>query len=145
MPALPGLSLLRLSPSPGTLTILLLVASTIHSKEPPRQENTPDDFLFEFLAQPILTTETTQLEVKAFVQRRIPVMPIVKTVPEWNTFSTTMRQQLLDDVVFRGEAARWRTATTSVEWLATLSSGEDYRIRKLRFEALTGLWIQALL
>lgn len=145
MPALPGLSLLRLSPSSGTITILLLVVSTIHSEEPPRQENTPADFLFEFLAQPILGTETTQLEVKAFVQRRIPVMPVVKTVPEWNAFSTTMRKQLLDNVVFRGEAARWRTATTSVEWLDTLNGGEDYRIRKLRFEALPDLWIPALL
>jgi hypothetical protein len=52
---------------------------------------------------------------------------------------------VLDDVVFRGEAATWRDAPSRVEWLETLDTGPGYHVRKLRFEALPGLWIPALL
>ena len=52
---------------------------------------------------------------------------------------------MLEKVVFRGEAAEWRDADGKVEWLDTIEGGEGYRIKKLRYEALPGLWIPALL
>ena len=52
---------------------------------------------------------------------------------------------MLERIVYRGEAARWRDAETKVEWLDTIEGGPGYRIRKLRYEALPGLWIPALL
>ena len=39
----------------------------------------------------------------------------------------------------------WRDAATKVEWLETIDGGPGYRIRKLRYEALPGLWIPAVL
>src|SRR6185437_6311588 len=56
-----------------------------------------------------------------------------------------MRQETLECVVFRGEAAKWRDAETQVVWLDTIEGGPGYRIKKLRYEALPGLWIPALL
>ncbi len=56
----------------------------------------------------------------------------------------SIRKELLAKVVLRGEAKRWSEAKTGVEWLETLP-GSGYRIRKLRFEAIPGLWIPALL
>src|SRR6185436_5101593 len=56
-----------------------------------------------------------------------------------------LRRETFKRVIFRGEAARWRDAKTKVEWLDTIDGGPGYRIRKLRFEALPGLWIPALL
>ncbi|PHX70279.1 MAG: hypothetical protein CK548_09825, partial [Opitutia bacterium] len=45
-----------------------------------------------------------------------------------------------------GDTARvWRDAKARVEWLDTLPGGPGYTIRKLRYEALPGLWIPALL
>jgi dienelactone hydrolase len=52
---------------------------------------------------------------------------------------------VLDDVVFRGVPASWRDSRRRVEWLDTMEGGPGYRIRKLRYEALPGLWIPALL
>jgi hypothetical protein len=52
---------------------------------------------------------------------------------------------VLDQVVFRGEAAKWRDAAGKVEWLETIEGGEGYKIKKLRYEAVPGLWIPALL
>jgi hypothetical protein len=52
---------------------------------------------------------------------------------------------VLDRVVYRGEAAAWRDADCRVEWLDTIEGGQGYSIRKLRYEALPGLWIPALL
>ena len=52
---------------------------------------------------------------------------------------------MLDKIVFRGQAAEWRGAPAQVEWLDRIDGGEGYSIRKLRYEALPGLWIPALL
>ena len=52
---------------------------------------------------------------------------------------------MLDNVVFRGEAATWRDYAGKVEWLDTIDGGEGYRIKKLRYEALPGLWVPRLL
>lgn len=90
---------------------------------------------------PNLTLEQTQ----AYASARVPAMPEVKTVTEWEALAGKMRQETLDRVVFRGEAARWRDAKTQVVWLDTIEGGPGYRIKKLRYEALPGLWIPALL
>ena len=49
------------------------------------------------------------------------------------------------NVWYRGEAGRWRDAAVKVEWLDRIEGGPGYRIKKLRYEALPGLWIPALL
>ena len=72
-------------------------------------------------------------------------MPVVHSVAEWEKHADRIRKDVLDNVVFRGEAANWRTAKTKVEWLETIDGGPGYKIKKLRYEALPGLWIPALL
>ena len=55
------------------------------------------------------------------------------------------RTAALERAVFRGEAAHWRTLPTHVEWGQTIDGGPGYKIKKLRYEAVPGLWIPALL
>jgi dienelactone hydrolase len=90
---------------------------------------------------PNLTLEQTQ----NYAAARVPAMPEVKSVEEWEVAATKMRQETLDRVVFRGEAAQWRDAKMQVVWLETIDGGPGYRIKKVRYEALPGLWIPALL
>ena len=52
---------------------------------------------------------------------------------------------MLDKVIFRGEAVKWRDMKAKVEWLDTIPGGPGYTIRKLRYEAAPGMWIPALL
>ena len=56
-----------------------------------------------------------------------------------------MRSETLGRVVYRGEAAKWRGAPTRVEWQEAIAGGPGYRIRKLRYEAVPGFWVPALL
>lgn len=84
-------------------------------------------------------------EVQDYTEARVPQMPSGLSAEQWHAQAKQMRQDVLDKVVFRGEAANWRTASTRVEWLETIAGGPGYRIRKLRYEAIPGLWIPALL
>ncbi|HUQ71661.1 MAG TPA: hypothetical protein VM165_19185 [Planctomycetaceae bacterium] len=84
-------------------------------------------------------------EVMDYVESRVPPMPDVKSVAEWQPHADRMRRDTLARVVFRGAAAAWRDAPSNVEWLETIDGGPGYKIKKLRYEAVPGLWIPALL
>jgi dienelactone hydrolase len=97
------------------------------------------------LAHKILAPRQPQVEVEKYIESRLPPMPTVKTVAEWEKHAKRLRAEVLAKVVYRGEAAKWRDAKTNVVWLETIKGGPGYRIKKLRYEALPGLWIPALL
>ncbi len=102
------------------------------------------------LQQSILEVGTPQREVEAFCEARVIRLPAAdaaeRASPEaWTRYIQAVRERTLDQVVFRGEAARWRDYQGKVEWLETIDGGEGYHIRKLRFEAVPGLWVPALL
>lgn len=93
----------------------------------------------------VLERGTPMDDVRAFVAPRVARMPDVDSAAAWAQAAGRIRSEVLDRVVFRGEAARWRDAETKVEWLDEIEGGPGYRIRKLRYEALPGFWIPALL
>ncbi|MDB5352159.1 MAG: hypothetical protein JWN86_3406 [Planctomycetota bacterium] len=97
------------------------------------------------LARPILGPGQTLAEVQEFVEPRIPAMPQVKTAAEWTARAKQYREDVHKKVLFRGEAERWRAISTRPEWLGEIEGGPGYRIKKLRFEVVPGLWIPALL
>lgn len=98
------------------------------------------------LDRPLLAVNLTADEAQRFSDTRVPRMPAVKTAAEWTSIADTLRRKTLDQVVFRGaQAQQWREARAQVVWLETLPGGPGYSIRKLRHEALPGLWIPALL
>lgn len=99
----------------------------------------------DLLKRPVISPNQVLEEVQKFTESRVPPMPEVKTVAEWEQHAERMRREVLENVVYRGEAAKWRDADCQVEWKETLDGGPGYRIRKLRYEALPGLWIPALL
>jgi len=105
----------------------------------------PSVVLSNWLTRPILSTNQTETEVQAFTERRVPLVPKVKGAQEWRRTAEHLRREMLERVVFRGKADRWRKAKTKVAWLETIEGGPGYRIKKLRYEALPGLWIPALL
>jgi hypothetical protein len=97
------------------------------------------------LGRPILGPRQAAQEWHDYLDPRIPRLPEFKTAAEWETYAGKLRQTVLDQVVFKGKASQWRTAKTAVEWLDPIAGGPGYRIRKLRYEALPGLWVPALL
>ena len=84
-------------------------------------------------------------EIKDFVDAHLLPMPEPKTVADWERYANRVRKEALDRVIFHGEAAKWRALPTRVEWQQTIDGGPGYKIKKLRYEAVPGLWIPALL
>lgn len=119
-----------------TVLLCLAIAGTAHAN---------DDELVKILERRIVDSQQTLSEVRAFCQQRVAPLTDVESREAWDAYATELRQRVLDEVVFRGEAQRWKRADRNVEWLGEIEGGEGYRIRKLRYEALPGLWIPALL
>jgi hypothetical protein len=97
------------------------------------------------LSREVIGTRQSMLEVQEYLEPRVPRMQPLTTPAEWERHAERLRAEILGRIVFRGEAASWREAKGRVEWHETIPGGPGYRIRKLRYEALPGLWIPALL
>ncbi len=122
-----------------TWCLFLLVAL------PPAVRAADPSPLAQALSHEIIGPRQALLDVQDHIESLIPRMPDVKTVDEWEKYSQQVRRGVLERVVFRGEAATWRDATCQVKWFDIIAGGPGYRIRKLRYEAVPGLWIPALL
>jgi dienelactone hydrolase len=105
-----------------------------------------DDFswLDVHLAQPILQPRQTTIETQIHLASRVKPIPAVADSAQWDAYRQQLRTQILDNVVFRGEAAKWRDMSTKVEWLDTLA-GNGYRVKKFRYQAIPGMWLPGLL
>ncbi len=97
------------------------------------------------LEKQLMDPQLSLQEVQAYAESRILPMPELTTVEEWERYASEVRQDILEKVVFRGEAKHWRSLSTNVEWLETIDGGDGYHIRKLRYELLPGMWVAALL
>lgn len=122
---------------------LLFVVLLAYSATPRAQ--TQELGLYQTLARPILVANQSTVEVKAYTASRVPLLPILPNKADWENYARDIRRRILDNVIFRGEAKAWRKAETRVEWLETIPGGSGYQIRKLRYEAVPGLWVPALL
>jgi hypothetical protein len=97
------------------------------------------------LGTPILGGSGATLDIRSYFRSILPVLSVPADLASWQQDVTTLRKRFLDQVVFAGRAAEWRDAPARVEWLEWIDGGPGYRIRKLRYEALPGLWIPGLL
>ncbi|GIW92087.1 MAG: hypothetical protein KatS3mg110_0128 [Pirellulaceae bacterium] len=97
------------------------------------------------LEEPLIDADQTLREVQEFCRQRVARLPQFETAAQWEAYAQTLRRVLRERVVFRGEAAQWANAPLHVEWDEADESLPDYRLRKLRYEALPGLWIPAIL
>ena len=123
---------------PTRPTLLLLTLLTLAARPAPADVKS-------LLQTRILKPGTPQREVISFTDSRVPPMPQVQSKAQWESLARVLRQRVLDEVVLRGAAAEWKKSAPSVQWMETISGGPGYRIRKVRYEALPGLWIPALL
>jgi hypothetical protein len=99
----------------------------------------------DLLAREVIGPRQAMTETQDYLETRIPRMPKATGVADWEKEAKRLRADVLSRVVFRGEAAAWRDAKTKVEWLDEIKGGPGYKIKKLRYEAIPGMWIPALL
>ena len=99
-----------------------------------------------WLAEKVVDTTTEKAQLKDFIKARIPRLDLPRTVGSLEEWSEPLRKRVLDEVVFRGCPAEWADWRASTVWGDVVDMEEKgYRIRKLRYEALPGMWISALL
>src|SRR5688572_15128547 len=72
------------------------------------------------LSKEILPRGLALEEVQAFCEARVPGVPRAASRDEWDRLAATMRKDVLDRIIFRGRAQRWREAPAKVEWLETI-------------------------
>jgi Acetyl xylan esterase (AXE1) len=96
------------------------------------------------LAQPLLNPKQPMVEAQIYLASRVKPVPTFSSRAEWEKYSADVRRQVLDNVMFRGEAARWRTIPVKEEWLDTVQ-GDGYKLKKFRYQIVPGLWLPGLL
>jgi hypothetical protein len=97
------------------------------------------------LSREILGPQKSLEEIQDFLEPRVPGVPEARSAEEWQRLAAELRTRVLRDVFFRGEAKKWSEGPTRVEWVGEIPGGPGYSIRKLRYQAVPGLWIPALL
>ncbi len=127
------------------LPYLLIVGAVVQTVLPINSFGDEPSTIKSWLGRQILTPGQTLAETQNYVEGRLPPFPMATKVSDWEQHAARIRQDVLDRVVFRGEAAAWRDAAGKVEWFDTIEGGPGYHIKKLRYEALPGLWVPALL
>jgi dienelactone hydrolase len=115
---------------------LLLLASSV------RADDAAD--LKKLLATPILNPRQTLLEVREYLDAKVPRLPEATTAEAWEKETARLQKEVLEKVVFRGEAAKWKDAKCEVVYSEGFA-GEGYTVKKLRFEIIPGFWVPALL
>lgn len=121
------------------LRVLILLSSALYFPLAAQKVSLEDA-----LAKPILAADQPLVEAQVYTATRVKSMPLVSTAQQWTRTKEQLRQQVLNEVVLRGEGRKWADAKTRVEWLNVLP-GKGYRIKRLRYEVIPGMWIPALL
>lgn len=124
------------------MTIAFLASTLIVAAALPESAQTT---VTEWLAKPVLAEGTTDREIRAFVVNRVPPLQVPANAAEWESTRDALRERMLADLVYRGVPDEWHTGPLKVEWADTIETGKGYRIKKLRYEAVPGMWIPALL
>jgi hypothetical protein len=101
--------------------------------------------LTKALSREIIGPQTSMEEIQNFIEARVPAVPESKSAAEWQATAADLRRRVLQNVYFRGEAKAWSEGPTKIEWAGEIPGGPGYSIRKLRYQAVPGLWIPALL
>jgi dienelactone hydrolase len=96
------------------------------------------------LARQLLDPRQPAVEAQVYTAARVPLLPTFDSAAKWQAYAAALRKRILAEVVFRGEARAWRDARTRVETVSE-EAGRGYRLRKLRYEVIPGLWLPALL
>ncbi len=100
--------------------------------------------LADWLARFPLAADTQAQAVVAEVRARGATFTPPTDLARWQAESAALRQQVLDQVVLRGQARAWSEAPTQLERLDRVGQGPGYTLTRARLQVLPGLWIPAL-
>jgi hypothetical protein len=123
----------------------LLISSTHALAASPDPSTSGQNEITSLLAHKVLDDGQSLADVRKFCDKRIATMPENLTWSAWQHEADRIQRAVLENVVFRNVPSAWHDSSRRIEWLDTIDGGPGYRIQKLRYEAIPGLWIPALL
>ncbi len=97
------------------------------------------------LERRIQSFDDAALQLRQYLMRRVPPLTVPASAEEWRTQAARMRQRILNEVIFHGWPKAWIDAPPAFEDLGPLPAGKGYRMRKLRYEIVPGLYSTAIL
>ena len=97
------------------------------------------------LGEEILPSQVALFQVREYILRHTAEPPVPTTAAEWTAQSARTRQRLLGEVVFHGWPRLWVEAPPRFEEMGVIETGQGYRMRKLRYEVVPGLYSAAIL
>ncbi|MCE5250310.1 acetylxylan esterase [bacterium] len=92
----------------------------------------------------ILPPGQAEKDLTGYLLAKIPAFVMPSDTTTWKNDAELLRKRLLNEVILRGVPSEWISGPVNIVWGETIACG-DYTIRKLRYEAIPGLWIGALL
>jgi len=120
------------------LFYIVIVSALFHSAQ-------GDNVLDATVSHTVLSAETTRADWAAFVRARIPALEVPTDAATWDAKAKSLRETMLRDVIYKGVPEAWYKGPVKVAWAGDIETSAGYRIRKLRYEAVPGMWIPALL
>jgi dienelactone hydrolase len=121
-------------PALRTSALVLLATAALAAQSP---------IVDDALSRSVLAPEQTRIDTQVWTASKVPVLRVPTSRATWATQARTLRQRILDEVVYRGTAREWRTQKVKVESFGEIAAN-GYRVRKIRFEAVPGLHVPAL-
>ncbi|MDE2926175.1 MAG: acetylxylan esterase [Acidobacteriota bacterium] len=97
------------------------------------------------LELPVQSPEIVEFQLRQYLMKRVPPLPTPQNAREWEIEARTIRERVLEDVIFRGWPSDWVEAEPKFEDLGIIASGKGYRLRGLRYEIIPGFQTTALL
>ena len=91
-----------------------------------------------------LTEDEATAEAQQFLQKRVPLLEVPGTQAAWEAQASALRKQMLETVYLGNVPESWTQPEVNVVWSDTFQH-KGYVIRKLRYEAVPGLWMPAVL
>lgn len=103
------------------------------------------DELKEALADPLLPIEQVDSRFNEFIRARIKKLELPANAEVWQAQAEKIRQQVLNEVVFKGAPKKWREMSVNVRKFDPLKTAHGYQIERMLIEAIPGLWVPALI
>lgn len=97
------------------------------------------------LSERIQATGVTEFQLQRYLVRKIPKLSAPSRPEQWLAEEQKLRKHILEDVAFHGWPRLWIEAEPQFQQIATMETGNGYRLRKLRYSIVPGFDSTAIL
>jgi hypothetical protein len=120
------------------LALLLLCAGSANSQA-------IAETVAPLLEKPVQPTAVTAYQLQAYMMKRITKPTIPATAEQWTAEAAKFRKHILDDVAYHGWPKEWINSAPQFEQTGVIETTHGYRIRKFRYEIVSGFYSTAIL